>query len=128
MTIDATVEIVEEEIGTRFVVKTDYAGVLIGENGQNLIAFSHIVKKLVDASPEETESVSFSVDINDYQVKKIEELKELAKMNAQRVRYFKKEIEMPPMNSFERRVVHAALTADPDVETSSIAKALTVAL
>ena len=35
-------------------------------------------------------------------------------------RYFKKEVEMHPMNAYERRVIHAALTEYPDITTESV--------
>ena len=50
----------------------------------------------------------------------MEELQDIAKMHAQRVRYFKKEIIMQPMNSYERRIIHSALSAYPDIATQSV--------
>jgi spoIIIJ-associated protein len=69
--------------------------------------------------PGQGEKVIFSLDVNDYQAKKIEDLKNSAHLNAQRVRYFKKEIVMKPMTSFERRIIHAVLTECPDIITES---------
>jgi spoIIIJ-associated protein len=94
---------------------------LIGENGQHLIALNHLLKKLAENEfkKNELEKIQFFLDINDYQAKKIEELKNLAKMNAQRVRYFKKEIELESMSSYERRIIHASLTEYPDITTES---------
>jgi spoIIIJ-associated protein len=119
MTTKGRVEIYEETEGTRFVIRTQEAGILIGENGQNLAALSHVIKKIVDARVKDLEGLPFSFDVNDYQLKKIEELRNIAKMNAQRVRYFKKEVVMPPMNSYERRIIHSALSEYPDVITES---------
>ena len=64
------------------------------------------------------------LDINDYHKKRIEEVKDLARMHAQRVRYFKKDIEMRPMNSYERRIVHTVLQEYPDIETESVGAGL----
>jgi spoIIIJ-associated protein len=121
LSIKAEVEPIETKEGTRFLVKTHEGALLIGENGQNLLAFNHIVKKIADKSLDEPdkEKTVFSLDVNDYQAKKIEDLKNLARLNAQRVRYFKKEIAMKPMTSFERRVIHAVLTECPDIITES---------
>ncbi|GAJ04398.1 unnamed protein product [marine sediment metagenome] len=90
---------------------------MIGENGKNLISFTHLARKMAEKTIGEI--VFFSVDINDYQAKKIEDLKNLARLNSQRVRYFKKEIALRPMSSFERRVIHIALADCPDVVTES---------
>lgn len=111
--------------GARFLIKTREAGLLIGENGQNLSALNHVVKKIADrllkdgSSEEPDQRIIFSLDVNDYHAKKTEELKNLAHLSAQRVRYFKKEIAMKPMTSFERRVIHSVLAEYPDITTES---------
>src|SRR3990167_7394825 len=91
---------------------------LIGEGGKNLSALNYLVKKIAEKKYPER-FPGFSLDINDYQKKKIDEIKELARMHAQRVRYFKKEAEMRPMNAYERRIVHASLQEYPDITTES---------
>ena len=60
------------------------------------------------------------IDVNDYQRRRFDELKDKARMGAQRVRYFKKEVTLEPMSAFERRIVHLALQEYPDIVTESI--------
>ena len=74
---------------------------------------------LHDALPIYVEKIPFLLDVNNYQAKKIEELRNLARMSAQRVRYFKKEVEMRPMTSYERRIIHSTLAEYLDIETKS---------
>lgn len=122
LSVKGEVDFMETGEGIRFLIKTHESSLLIGENGQNLLALNHIVKKIVDrvlSGNLEEEKTIFSLDVNDYQAKKIEDLKNQARLNAQRVRYFKKEIIMPPMTSFERRIIHAVLTECPDIMTES---------
>ena len=122
LSVKGEVEFMETTEGIRFLIKTYEGALLIGENGQNLLALNHIVKKIADkilGEEKKEEKIVFSLDVNDYQAKKIEDLKNLARLNAQRVRYFKKEITMNPMTSFERRVIHAVLTELPDIATES---------
>ncbi|MDP3052290.1 MAG: R3H domain-containing nucleic acid-binding protein [bacterium] len=122
LSVKGEVEFMETTEGIRFLIKTYEGALLIGENGQNLLALNHIVKKIADkilGEEKKEEKIVFSLDVNDYQAKKIEDLKNLARLNAQRVRYFKKEITMNPMTSFERRVIHAVLTELPDITTES---------
>lgn len=121
MSVQGVVEVFEKVDEIQFVVKSNEFGTLVGENGKNFIALSCLVKQIAEKKieTENLENLPFFFDINDYQTKKVEELKSLAKMNAQRVRHFKKEVEMPPMNSYERRVIHAVLTEDADVLTES---------
>jgi spoIIIJ-associated protein len=120
--VTGEVEILFSDEYPQFIIRTKEAGILIGENGQNLMAFNCLLKKIAENEfkKRELEKISFLLDVNDYQTKKIEELKNLARMNAQRARYFKKEIIMDPMNAYERRIIHTALTEYPDLETKSI--------
>ncbi len=122
MNIKGEVEFAETGEGARFLIKTYEGALLIGENGQNLFAFSHIVKKIAEKilNGNREEKFIFSLDVNDYQAKRIEDLKNLARLNAQRVRYFKKEIAMKPMTSFERMIIHSVLTECPDITTESV--------
>lgn len=104
--------------GVCFHVKTPEGSVLIGENGQHLGALYTILRRMVEHRY--GAGISFTLDVNDYQRHRVEEIKERARMSAQRVRYFKKEVVMQPMSSYERRVVHLALIDDPDVKTESV--------
>lgn len=121
MTVSGEIEILESQECPQFIIRTKEAGILIGENGQNLVALNHVLKKIVENKLKEDreEKFQFLLDVNDYQAKRMEELKNLARMSAQRVRYFKKEIMMEPMNAYERRIVHATLTEYPDIITES---------
>jgi spoIIIJ-associated protein len=92
---------------------------LIGENGQHLFALSTIVKRMAEQAFK-GHSTPFLLDINDFQRQRIEAIKERARMGAQRVRYFKKEVRLQPMNGYDRRIVHVTLAGDPDVATESI--------
>jgi len=50
---------------------------LIGEGGQNLAALNYLTKGTVEKNSRELRSIFF-VDVNNYQMKKIEEIKDLA--------------------------------------------------
>lgn len=120
LNIGGEIEPIDTGEGIRFLVRTHEGSLLIGENGQNLLALNHVVKKIAEKSINDPErKIIFSLDVNDYQAKRIEDLKNLARLNVQRVRYFKKEIVLKPMTSFERRIIHSALTEYPDVMTES---------
>lgn len=99
-----------------FVVKTEQAPLLIGEHGQNLEALSHIVRKIAE---KKNPALKFVLDVNWYMKKHFEELRDRALMGAERVKYFKKEVMLQPMTSFERRVVHLTLQDRSDIITES---------
>ena len=123
MGVSGVVESIEHSDGDQFIIKTKDGGILIGDNGKHLIALSHIIKKITSKTVFLEDNFEdrphIFIDINDYQRQKIEELKELAKMSAQRVRYFKKDVAMEPMNAYDRRIIHASLTEYPDIMTES---------
>ena len=113
------VSIYETAENIQFQIRTNEAGLLIGEKGENLIALNHLLKRITEAQIGKA-TTPFSIDVNDYQKQRAEEIKDLARLSAQRVRYFKKEIQLRPMSSYERRIVHAILTEYPDIITQSI--------
>ena len=78
---------------------------LIGQNGQTLFEFSRLLKIILNKKLQKDFYVN--VDINDYKKKKVEFLKELAKTTADQVVQTKEKKELPPMPSYERRVIHA---------------------
>ena len=94
------------------------ASMLIGEYGNNLVAMEHLIKKIV--KKESAEEENFSLDINDYRVKKLEDLKQDVKSAAHEVRLYKKPVPLRPMSSFERRIIHMLLAEYPDITTESI--------
>jgi len=110
----------DEVSSTKFVIKTNDSAILIGTKGAHLLAFNHVVKKMAGKGKEEDgEAIRFFVDVNNYQEKLEEELKNKAKIMCERARSFKVDIELEPMSSYERMIVHAALQNIPDIKTES---------
>ncbi len=96
---------------------------LIGKNGQNLNAFDHLVRLMIFrklANTENKETANFVVDINDYRKSKTNYLVEVARNIAKRVLQTQKAEALPPMSSYERRLVHTELAAFKEVQTESI--------
>lgn len=91
---------------------------LIGERGQNLSALEHVLKKII--RKKYGEDFKFTLDINDYRMKQLEDLKQDVKAAAKEVRLYKKEVPLRSMSSFERRIVHLLLAEYPDITTESI--------
>ncbi|MEW6407421.1 MAG: R3H domain-containing nucleic acid-binding protein [Patescibacteria group bacterium] len=99
-------------------VKTSDADLLIGGGGANLSAFQHLTRVLF-ARTNKNETVPFILDINSYKTEKEEHLKNMALAFAHKAKTIKKEITMPPMQAYERRIVHLALSEDKEVKTES---------
>ena len=59
------------------------------------------------------------MDINDYKKKKVEYLKNLADCIANEVILTKEKKVLAPMPAYERRIIHAQLSARQDIKTES---------
>lgn len=122
MGVPCSLEFQEGGEDSWFLIKSADAPLLIGEGGKHLAALSFLVKRIFEQkfpSPAGEGALQFLIDINDYNKKRIEEIKDTARLHAQRVRYFKKEVEMKPMNAYDRRIVHSVLQEYPDIATES---------
>ena len=110
--------------GTRFLIKTDESGLLIGSDGATIYAINHLIKKMVwkkvNSKVKTDEKINFFIDINNYQGNNIERIKTQALDSAEKVKLFKRDVEMPPMSSYERMIIHSVLADNPNVQTESI--------
>ena len=103
----------------RIVCSVDTADskLLIGHGGETLRALNHLAKRLAEAR--DSAPARFVVDVNGYYADKIGRLEREALLLAERVRTFKYDIEMSPMNPYDRMLVHEALRTLPSVATES---------
>jgi spoIIIJ-associated protein len=59
------------------------------------------------------------IDINNYRKEREELIIKLAKAAAKKSLATKQEVALPPMNAYERRIVHSELSLHPDIKTES---------
>lgn len=102
----------------RLALSTQESGFLIGYKGANLQSFEYLLKKILQK--EMGTFPSFFVDVNGYRIQYLEGLKEEARSVAKKVRLYRKETSLRPMNAFERKIVHSALAEYPDITTKSM--------
>ena len=121
LTIDFdAVELVQTKNHNTFLIRTQNAGILIGNRGENLEALSYLIRRILDKDRgEEQEREVFIIDVNNYQTKKFQELIDNAHISAKRVKLFKQDVELPPMTSYERMIIHSAFSDDPEIVTES---------
>lgn len=90
---------------------------LIGENGQTLEEFQHLLRLIL------RKKLGFGffleLDINDYKKKKTAHLEELADSAADQVLLSGGEKALPIMTAKERRIIHLALSQRQGVATES---------
>ncbi len=109
--------ILKDESSFLVDVKMKEPKVLIGEKGQTLIEIERIVRILARKNLDD--NFFINLDINDYKKRKSDYLISIVKDVADEVAFSGEEKQFPPMNSFERRVIHSALRERGDVISES---------
>src|ERR1700744_5282347 len=99
-------------------VKTEDAGRLIGRQGQTLADLQYLTNRIL--FQQDTNSPKVTVDVGGYRLQERDALVKKAKDAAEKVRRWGDAVELEPMGSFDRRIVHQTLRDDPDVETQSV--------
>lgn len=128
-----SIELSESDGRERFSVVTPDSHILIGTKGAHLSALNHLIKKMVSAkdttkrtpsttavSAEREREHTFFVDVNGYQEAALENIKNVAKIMGDRARSFKTNVELDPMSSYERMVIHSFFQDAKDVKTESV--------
>jgi spoIIIJ-associated protein len=98
--------------------KLDDSGRLIGRQGQTLADLQYITNRIL--FQQDSSAPKVMVDIGSYRAQAREALIKKAKDAADKVRRWGEPVELEPLGSFDRRVIHHAFKDDPDVETYSV--------
>jgi spoIIIJ-associated protein len=116
--LPATVE--EHKLDDIFLldVKTEDSGRLIGRQGQTLADLQYITNRIL--FQQDASSPKVMVDVGGYRAQAREALVKKAKDAADKVRRWGEPVELEPLGSFDRRIIHHAFKDDPDVETHSV--------
>jgi spoIIIJ-associated protein len=99
-------------------VKIEDSGRLIGRQGQTLADLQYITNRIL--FQQDATSPKVMVDVGGYRLQAREALVKKAKEAADKVRRWGEPVELEPMGSFDRRIIHHAFKDDPDVETHSV--------
>ncbi len=101
--------------------------ILIGKDGLVIDAIQYLANTILNISKEKEqeqeqeleEQAAYTIEINDYRYRRIQELQLMADYAANQVRLTKLEYEIPSLSSAERRQVHTILKEHEDLETYS---------
>jgi spoIIIJ-associated protein len=134
----------DEASGTMWCkIRSSDSNLLIGRDGETLMALNHLIKRIMEQrglslaaqhggtvpatgfnDPQSTSTgyqyPNIIVDVNDYQKKRFENIKNLAHMLSERAIFFKSSIEADPMSSFDRRIIHEFLSNKSNIKTESV--------
>ena len=113
----------EEEEFVEINIDGEEIGVLIGYLGRNLRSLQRIVNLLLNrrlgVGSGESTYVRAVIDVSGYRDKREVSLQKMADQIRDEVLASGESEDMPPMNSFERRVIHTHLQEFEDVTTES---------
>jgi spoIIIJ-associated protein len=93
-------------------------GALIGRGGENLVALQQITSAITSRRVGRT--VHIPLDIEGYRRRREEQLREIARRVASRVKTSGQAVTLEPMLAYERRIVHLAVQDTPGVKTESV--------
>ncbi|QFG01038.1 protein jag [Psychrobacillus glaciei] len=94
------------------------AALLIGKRGQTLNAFESL-SQLV-ANKFSNSFIIIKLDVGNYRERRQESLEQLAERMADKAVRTGIKVEFEPMSSFERKIIHNALSVRVDIETYSV--------
>jgi len=114
---DAKIETTEVDEVVMINIKTENGRVLIGTQGNILRDLEFLLRLLAQKN---NFNKKINLDVNNYRKNREEQLKKIAKEAAHKVMITKTAIKLPPMNAYERRIIHMELAINPNVTTESV--------
>lgn len=96
----------------------DDMGIVIGKRGETLDALQHLTSLNVNTG--DGDFIKVSLDTEGYREKRIKTLENLASKLASKVAKTRHNVTLEPMNSYERRIIHASLQDNEFVTTYSV--------
>lgn len=118
--ITAVTELVKEADKIEINVTAANTNAVIGKRGAMLDAIQTIAGAVANTGREDYKRVV--VDCENYRENREATLQSLAKRLAEKAVRFEKKLKLEPMNPYERRIIHAALSDYPGVTTQSEGK------
>lgn len=116
--IDGDFDLVENDEGFEIKLETQDSGIVIGHHGDTLESLQIIMSLILSKKLGEFKRVS--IEIGDYKKNRSEYLTNLALGTKEKVLSENKEIFLPDLKSWERRIVHMLLQDDKEVVSESI--------
>jgi spoIIIJ-associated protein len=117
MKLEIDADVVQDQTRLVFNLEGPDRNILLSKKGSVLTSIQYLVNKIFYGRKERPQKIF--IDSSGYRVAREEELNEIAKLSAEKVRSTHKEYVLNPMNPYERRLIHLALKDEKDVTTVS---------
>ncbi len=86
---------------------------------ENVTTFLPALDHILGLMFRKEKQAPFVIDINYYRKERERLIAELARAAAKKAMLTKQDVELPPMNGYERRLVHMEIAAHPELRTES---------
>ena len=118
MNININLEVRRRDTNIEIKIFSDQNPILIGKDGKTLESLQNIIRQIIDRQI--GDKYKIILDIENYREKKETNLERTAKRIAREVKNTKVEAKLEPMNSYQRRIIHNALSKNKYVYTESV--------
>src|ERR1043166_9714975 len=98
-------------------IYTEESRRFIGRDGETLAAIQFLLNRLLQAKDKNAPKIV--VDVEHYRSMREDRIVQRVRELAERVRVTGRSLQLEPMNSYERRIVHNAFKDDPEIATWS---------
>lgn len=121
MKIDVLIEAKLDEKNNLLIdLKGEDIGIIIGKRGQTLDSLQYLTNLVINKG--EFSYMSVSIDVANYRERRKETLEQLALNLAKKAKKTRRNVNLEPMNPYERRIIHGALQNDSNIKTYSEGK------
>ena len=118
--LEGSYDVQDSEDGFNVMIETPDAGRLIGFKGENLTSLQLIINQMMARESNGEGFKRVILDVSGWRKNKESELAEKAKAWAEQVRESGQGMELEPMPSWQRRVIHMSVQEMDGVESESI--------
>jgi spoIIIJ-associated protein len=117
MGFDARVDVYDAGSFVAVDVASDNTALFIGQKGETIDALQYLVNAAIYRKRPFVKRII--LDAEGYRQRRVEAIQGIAHRTARRAIRERRTVELPPMNSSERRIVHLYLEDNPQVTTAS---------
>ncbi|MBR1376498.1 MAG: KH domain-containing protein [Bacilli bacterium] len=118
LNIDINTEIREVEGSYNVKLVSSNNSILIGKDGRTIAAIQTLLRKSLESQAHQP--IKVNVDVANYKEKNLRRMTSEIKKIAYEVKKTHVDVELDPMNSYERREIHNMVDKIPNVTTESI--------
>lgn len=117
MGLDSRVDVYDTDEYIAVDIASDHTALLIGQKGETIDSLQHLTNSAVYKDRPFVKRII--LDSEGYRQRRVEAIQGMAHRTARKSVRERRNIQMPPMNSSERRIVHVYLKDNPEVTTFS---------